>query len=319
MNAKHEPRDEFIERLEGRISAEARRRQRVEVPSWTRWLPQRPLPAALAVLALVVVSMMIGGAVVAAAYQAQTNERRGALLSTYQGQVRLAQDRLNLAKVQLQTAQQRFSVGTGDQNALLEATFKVKEAQAQLVSMELQLAEVQLTGLEPLNQVSAPLVSGRDFVSERWRIDLSVPMAALEWEKTRLADLQRRFAVGAASTSEMDVARSRITEIETAVQAFERKIEIRQRFLNKAMDATLADLSVLEAEAQQRRAALLPKVDLARKQAKDIATRVEIGTASTIELAEAQLRVKQLELDLFKAEMDLAVIRQQIQQHKIDR
>ena len=317
MDLKHEPRDEFIERLESRISAEARRRQRVEVP-WSRWMLQRPLQAAIALLALVVVSMVIGGAVVAAAYQAQTNERRDVLLSAYQGRVRLAQERMNLAKTELQTAQQRFSVGTGDQNALQEATFKVKEAEAQLVSSQLQLAEVQVTGLEPLNQISAPLVSGRDFVSERLHTEMSVPVAALAWEKARLADVQRRFAVGAASTGEVEVAESRITEIETAVQAFERKLDIRQRFLNKAMDATLADLSVLEAEAQQRKGALIPKVNLARKQAKDIAARVEIGTASTIEMAEAQLRVKQLELDLLKAEMDLALIRQRIQQHKID-
>lgn len=317
MDTNHEPRAEFVDRLEGRIRTEARRRQRVE-PSWTRWMPQRPLPAAIAVLALVLVSMVIGGAVVAAAYQAQTNERRDVLLSAYQGRVRLAADRLNLAKTELQTAQQRFSVGTGDQNALLEAEFKVKEAQAQLVSMQLQLREVQLTGLEPLNQISAPLVSGRDFVSERLHIEMSVPVAALDWEKTRLADVQRRVAVGAASTSEMDVARSRITEIQAAVEALQRKIEIRQQFLSKQLDATLADLRVLEAEAQQRREALMPKIDLARKQAKDIAAKVEIGVASSVELAEAQIRVRELELDLMKATMDLTVIRQQIQQHKID-
>jgi outer membrane protein TolC len=318
MDLKHEPRDEFIDRLEGRISAEARRRQRVEAPAWTRWMPQRPLQAAIAVLALVVVSMLVGGAVVAAAYQAQTAGRRDALVSAYQGKVQVAQQLLNVTKLQLQTAQQRFSVGTGDQNALLEAEFKVKEAQAQLVSSQLQLAEVQLTGLEPLNQISAPLVSGRDFVSERLHIEMSIPAAALDWEKTLLADVQRRVAVGAANTSELDVARSRVTEIQAAVEAFQRKIEIRRRFLNKDLDATLADLRVLEAEAQQRRSALAPKLDLARKQAKDMATRVEIGTASAVELAEAQLRVKQLELDLFRAEMDLAVIGQKIKQHKID-
>ena len=61
-----------------------------------------PASGRLAVLAIVVVSMVIGGAVVAAAYQAQTNERRDVLLSAYQGQVRLAAERLNLAKTQLQ-------------------------------------------------------------------------------------------------------------------------------------------------------------------------------------------------------------------------
>ncbi len=318
MYGKHEPREEFIERLEERISAEARHRRRPgQAASWTRWMPHRPIPAALAVAALVFVSMGIGGIVVAAAYQAQTNEQRDLLASTYQRRVELAKQRLSIARQQLQTAQERFSLGIEGQEAVLEGQFKVAEAEAQLGTIELQLAEIRMTGREPVGEVSSPLVSGRDFVSERWRIEVSVPAAALRLEKTRLANAQRRVAVGMANNVDVEVSQIRIIEIEAAIEACQRKIDIRQRFLKREMDATLADLRVLEGEAEQRRTTLEPRLKLERKQANDVAARVEIGTATRVELAEAQLRVKELELDLSKAEVDLAVIRRQIAQHRI--
>lgn len=319
MQVTHEPRDEFIERLEGRISAEARRRHRpAQAPPWMRWMPYRPIQAALAVAALVIVSMGIGGAVVAAAYQAQTNEQRDLLASTYQRRAELARQRLSIAHQQLQTAEERLSLGMEGQEAVLEGQFKVAEAEAQLGSIELQLAEVRMTGREPLDAVSSPLVSGRDFLSERWRIEMSVPAAALRFEKTRLASAQRRMAVGAADRIDVEVSQTRIIEIEAAIEAFQRKIDIRQRFLKREMDAALADLRVLEGEAEQRRTTLAPKLDLARKQLKNITTKVEIGVATRVELAEAQLRLKELELDLSKADVDLAVIRRQIEQHRIE-
>jgi outer membrane protein TolC len=179
------------------------------------------------------------------------------------------------------------------------------------------MMEVMATGLEPLNEVSAPLVSGRDFVGERWRIEMTVPLSALQLEKSRLAEARRRYEVGAAGAADLDVARSRIVELETVVEALGTKMVIRQQFLKKEIDAALAVLRVLEAEAQQRRAALLPRVDLARKQLKDIKTRVDIGTAAPLELAEAQVRLKELELDLMKADMDLTIARQKIQQHRV--
>ncbi len=281
-------------------------------------MPHRPIQAALAVAALVIVSMGIGGAVVAAAYQAQSNERRDLLASTYQRRAELARQRLSLAQQELKTAEGRLSLGIEGQEAVLEGQFKVAEAEAQLGSIELQIAEVRMTGREPLGEVSSRLVSGRDFVSERWRIEMSVPAAALRFERARLASAQRHVAVGAADRIDVDVSQTRIIEIEAAIEAFQRKIDIRQRFLRREMDAALADLRVLEGEAEQRRTTLAPRLDLARKQLKNIAARVEIGAATSVELAEAQLRLKELELDLSKADVDLAVIRRQIEQHRIE-
>jgi len=315
MQTTHQPRDPFVERLAGEIRAEVRRRNRAaQGPGWTRWLTQSPIKVAVAVAVLVLVSMAAGGFVVAAAYQAQTNEQRQILKANYANRVALAQQRLAIAAEALKEAQQRVSVGTGDQDAVLEARFKVIEAEAQLKLINLQLAEVEATGSEPLNAVTSPLVSGRDFVIERWQVEMSIPEAALEVEKTRLQSAQRRVAAGVASPMEVQASRTRMLEMEAAIGAMQKKVGIRQRLLKREMDAALADLRVLEVEAEQRRQTLEPRIDLARQTVKDLEAKFQTGNADRVELMRSQLQLLEIELEIAKVNVDLANIQRQIAQ-----
>jgi len=315
MQTTHQPRDQFVERLAGEIRAEVRRRNRAaQGPGWTRWLPQSPIKVAVAIAAIVVVSMAAGGFVVAAAYQAQTNEQRQILKANYANRVALAQQRLAIAAEALKEAQQRVSVGTGDQDAVLEARFKVIEAEAQLKLINLQLAEVEATGSEPLNAVTSPLVSGRDFVIERWQVEMSIPEAALEVEKTRLQSAQRRVAAGVASPMEVQASRTRMLEMEAAIGAMQKKVGIRQRLLKREMDAALADLRVLEVEAEQRRQTLEPRIDLARQMVKDLEAKFQTGSTDRVELMRSQLQLLEIELEIAKVNVDLANIQRQIAQ-----
>jgi hypothetical protein len=162
MRDTHEPHDEFVERLAWKIGSEVRRRNRLQPsPGWTA--PSR-LKLGLAAAALVVVSMGIGGAVVAAAYQAQGREQLGVLVANYEQRLALAERRMAMAKDLRAEAEKRFLVGMAPQDSVLEAGAKLAEAEAQAKSLRLQLEEVRVTGREPVMTVSAPLVSGRDFV-----------------------------------------------------------------------------------------------------------------------------------------------------------
>ena len=315
MLKTHEPHDEFIDRLAGQLRVEIRRRNRSRpVTAWTRWVFESPVKASVAAALLIVVSMGAGAIAVAGAYQAQGNEERNVLVANYAQRAQLARQRLSLASEQLRTAEQRMSMGIGSEEDRLEARLKVTEAQAALKVIELQLAEIQASGREPLNAVSSPLVSGRDFVSERWRTESSMPVAGLELEKARLQTLQRRFAVGAATNADVSASRARIGELEAALIGIQKRIDIRQRFLRREMDGPMAELRALETEAELRRQTLAPRIELARGVVKDTQMKVDIGTAQRFDLAQAQLRLRELELEMSRAEVDLAVIRRQLDQ-----
>ena len=317
MQNTHEPSDEFVERLEWQVGREVRRRNRAaDAPQWT---PRLRMKAVVAVLSLMLLSMGIGAAVVAAAYEAQGNERRDQLAASFELRVQLARQRLALAKEQLLMAERRVSTGTASKLVLAEGGFEVAEAEAQLKSMELQLEEVRITGREPRSEISSPLVTGRDFVSQRLRIEMSVPETAVELERARLRETETRFQVGMADPIEVEVCRVRALEVELALEAFRRKVDIRQKFLTGGVDAVETELRVLESEAEQRKKTLAPKVELAQREMERVSARVRVGTAQSVEVVETKLKQMQLQTELIKADLDLTLIRRKIDQHRAGR
>jgi Outer membrane efflux protein len=100
--------------------------------------------------------------------------------------------------------------------------------------------------------------------------------------------------------------------LEASVEAFERKLTIRQTFLKGGVPAQVAELQGLEAENERRRAILARRIESARRRVQDLQTRIEVGTANPIELGEAKLRLQELQLEMTKADYDLLLIRKQL-------
>jgi len=310
MNELHEPTNDFIDRLERHVGQEARRRsRRVDAPRpW--WL------SAKAVAASMLISMAIGGAVVAAAYEAQASGRREQIAAPYAQRLDLAKRKLEVVASELASAERRFSVGMVTESQVLEAGLAVADARAQVQIIELQLAEVQITGTDYRDELSAPLVSRRDFVTERLVAASSVPEQALAHAK-KLADrVQRRVEIGTSAPIDLEVVRTRITELTMTMNAFQRKADIRRQFLAGKMDKIETELRVLEAEADQQVNTLQPKLTLARQELAQLASRFETGTVNQEAVALAKLRVLELELAMSKANLDLTVVRRRIQEHR---
>jgi len=313
MRTTHEPDDGFVDRLELEIDAKLRRRRTVTPAPF---LMRTRLRVAAAAAMLAIVSMAAGGAVVAVAYHAKDVEQRDQLVSAYEQRAALAQQRLALAADRMRLTEQRVSVGTAAPLDAMQDRVRVAEAEAELSRIKSQLAEVRLTGREPETNVLAAVVSGQDFVSERWRLDLMTPRLALDVEKQRMQEAQRRVDVGAAPALDVVVSRSRIGELEAAIAAVERKLAIRQRFLKKELGAAEADLRIQEADAETRQTALRLKITLAAVEAKDTQKKFGVGLAQQTDVAESSLRLRELEAELAKADLDLARIRAQITQLK---
>ena len=317
MLNQHEPDNEFVKRLEWRIDRELRLRNRSFQA--TGWFLRSRVRAGLGLVGLMALSIGIGAAVVAGAYQAQNKERRAPLISEYQQRAELARQHLASITEQLKRKERDFSLSVATQEEMLDAQVNVAEAQAQLRLAELHLEEVRITGHDPLRNLSSPLVSERDFVGEGLRIEMSVPQVALEFEQLRLRDTKKRVEVGTASPIVIAVSRSRIVEVEAAIESFRKKMEIRQSFLDRRIDGPEVELRVLEVEAEQRQKTLISKVELAREELEGARKRVQAGIAQRVHMDEAELRLQKLETDLAKVELDLERIRRQLEQLRIGR
>lgn len=314
MQDPHTPRDGFVDRLEWQISSELRRRHRSGTATW---LPSSPLKAAAVIAFLVIASMGLGGAAVAAAVQAQGKERRHAVLLAYEQRLQLAQLRLTTARLELSTLERQIAVGLerSDSTQAQDVRMKVVEAEGSLQMSDLELQEARMTGEEPLDQIAAPLVSGRDFVTERLQSSLSAPERALATAKERVRAVRTRMEVGLAPAIDVEEAEVRVLELEAAIASIRRKLDIRRQFVAGQLTAQQADLRLLESDAEQRLKALGPRISLARQHVAAVQRRFEVGVATQVDLAEAKLRLTALEADLAKAQLDLALIRKKISEN----
>ena len=317
MQSQHEPDNDFVKRLEWQIDREVRVRNRSF--QTTGWTLRSRMGAVIGVVGLMALSVGIGAAVVAGAYRAQDRERRAPLISEFQQRAQLAGQHLAAINEQLQRKEKDVSLGVAKPEEMLEARVNAAEAQAQLRLAELHLEEVRITGHEPLSSISSPLVSGRDFVGEGLRIQMSIPQAALELERFRLRETQKHIELGTSPPIEFSAARTRIVEIEAAIESFRKKIEVRQLFLSRKIDGPDAELHALEAEAEQRQQTLTPKVELAREELEAARRRVQVGLEQGVRMAETALRLQKLETDLAKAELDLALARRRLEQRRMGR
>jgi outer membrane protein TolC len=308
--SNHEPREAFVAQLEERLLADLHR-QRLAAPA-PRWLPRTTRGLAFATAIVVLISMAIGGGVVSAAYEAQDAAQRDALVATYQQRHDLAVKQLALARQKLAELERQISVGMGRPIDLPETQLAVTQAEVELQLVQIDVAEVTATGREPVKTVSAPVVGGRDFVTERWQVESQVPAVALQLARTALAAAQTRLDVGLANNNDVDAASARLIELESAVQVGQQKLALRRAYLKKELTPAVADLRVMEAETEMRRTALTRRIEFARRQLRDLQLRVEIGTMSPIDLAQANVQLQELQLALTKADYDLALIRKQL-------
>lgn len=309
----HEPREDFVNRLESALVAEARRRNQTGAPGWTpRWLMLSPARVAAAIAAIVIVSMVAGGAVVAAAYRIEQNERRDQIAATYERKLEVAEAQLGLARKTLERQKRLFEVGLINNVALLDDEYKVVEAERDVTILKLQIEEIRLSGQQPLSTISAPLVNGRDFVRLRWETDLQAPEKALVIERIRHDDTQRRIEIGIANPSEIQNATARLSELAASINVIKRKIEIRRRFVNKEIDATQADLLGLEAEAIARFQTLTSQIETAKREYSLVRSRFEKGLVDELEVKRAELKVMNLQTDAGQVELEIAVIKRRL-------
>jgi len=309
MHERHEPDNEFVERLEWHIGHEVRRRNQAPAD------PGRsPVRVALMVVGLALLSMAIGAAAVAAAYQAQNNERRDILINGLAQRAAIAKAQVEAASAKLKESERMIALGLLDMERGLQARATLAEAEAQLKSIELQLQETQITRREPLDEVSSPLVSGRDFVSERLRADVSVAEAEIQAGKARLAAAERKLSLGLAGTMDVEVARAGLRQVEASLEGLRRKLEIRQQFIGNKINPSETELLAMEGEAEQRAKAVGSQVEIARLELDRTQTLLQKGLVPTRTFAEATLKLRSLEAELARVQLDLAVIRDRLRE-----
>jgi len=299
MLDRHDPDKQFVQNLEWQIAGEVRRRNRAAVPLSPMWQ--------LAVF---------GAAAMGASYQIEESWRKELLTSSLEVRLNLALQRVEMSAEEYQRIEGQFDVGVIGEETLAMARLQLADAEAQAKTLELELEEIRITGRESVGEVSSPLVDGRDFVSERIRLQMEGAAQQLEVAASELQRMQQRYEVGV-------VDRIGLTDVEAAVRQYEgqltshqRRLEIRQTFLAGELTAVEAELRVLEAEAEERANSFRVQMDLADLQREYFESRAASGAFDQMALRQTEFRLAELEAEVRLAELEMEILRRELESRR---
>jgi hypothetical protein len=288
----HEPTPEFARFLEWQVTSAVRRQTRFAEPPKPAYLKH------LGIAALVVVSILAGAGGVTAASRIQANEQTKVLLAQQAGEVLLAQMQVDAAKKAADLAKRQTEVGTAPQEAYAAADRDLRLAMLALKKASLGTEEVGASGKTVQDDLSAPLVKGRDFVTERLRIDQESAGITVAAASARLKATKTRYEVGLVGEVELADAQAQRTRASAEARLAETLVDLRRQVLEgkiKAADmvhlrlisATYSQLSVAEGDL----AAATQRYKLAE-------ARAQVGTTSEVDVLKARIEMLTLQKDI---------------------
>ncbi len=303
MPNTHEPDAQFVEKLEWQLRGDLRRHTR-------HGSPRRRIRVAK-IAALIAVSVSLGAGAMGASQQIAESWRRDLTKARLAVQHELAVQRLRMQMSAAAQSQEQVRQGILDDLDLQLQYAQIQEARADVTVRGLDLEEFGASGLEPRDELSAPLVDGRDFVSERIRIRMDVDrrhLSVVKWEEARTLE---RFEVGVATELEVQERNLATHETQLQLEALERQLEIRQSYLGGDVSPVEAELMALENETRARIALLERQRQYRGLELQRVQRAIDLGSQS-LDLAVQIQRFAEVRAQLGLAEAELDIVRREL-------
>jgi len=307
MLDRHEADKQFVDNLEWQIGAEVRRRNRNATASHPLWRVAR-------VAAVVVVSMALGAAAMGASYQIEESWRKELLVSSLEVRANLVGQRLQMLSEEMDRIERQYEVGVISKETLEQHRLQFAEVEMQARTTALEMEEVMLSGREPNNELSAPLVDGRDFVSEHIRLQIDLMNRRLQAAAEALQETQKRFEAGIVRRAEVEAMQLWVQEIQAQRAVQESRLTMREGILDGRISPVEAELVQLRADAERRAEVLRLRLTGVATEVEDYRSRVAAGLAE-----EGTLRQMELQLSEMEAQLQLAEREQQIVERELEK
>jgi hypothetical protein len=304
MNKTHEPDNQFLERLEWQLSSEYRRTNRLKSSSGRIAVPRR-----IVAIAVMVGILLIGVAVTKAADYIKDSWRKKIEMARVETEVELKKVHLESLREIEASTKMRVSNGLIREDEYLAMKLALENAEWDLKRSLLNLDEVKMSGEIPRNELYAPMVGGRDFVSERLIIEkkeVELVMEQLRIQQERVKQLLEKNVV---RRDEMDHIQVEITNREIMKDKIQERLDLRARFLT-------GEITAKQVEIEDRMTGAERNLHMARSQVESL--KEQLGRLQTLEAqgkinhmevkqmqyalnaAEAQLKLATLEMDVLR-------------------
>jgi multidrug resistance efflux pump len=298
MDKKYKPDNQFVDRLEWQLSSEYRRADRLKASSGQISVSRRMVAIAIAIGVL-----MTGVAVTKAADYIKESWQKKIEMARVETEVELKKVRLESIREMTSDIKSRVSNGLirGDEYEAMKIA--VKNAELDFKRSQLNLEEVQMSGGIPRNELYAPLVGGRDFVSERLEIDIMEVELNLEHLKIPLKRVKQLVEQDMMQRVEMEAIQAEIATHKVNIDKIQRRLDLRKRFLAGEITAREVELEGRLTAAENNFHSAQAKVDSLKEQINRMQNLEAKGAISHMEI-----RQMEFALDAAQAELKLATL-----------
>jgi hypothetical protein len=305
MNPMHTPDPEFVERCAQELQAAARRQETLNGTSTTgRKLGLRFGPA----VALAVVAMLVGGAGAHAFTRGVDRQAADLYIARGEALLEVAHTRLERFAVEMTEARAQGQQGIATEREVLQAEVQYASAEYEFETRRLELDETRMTGKKPNDALSAPLVEGRDFVTERLAAQRNPLHMQLKLAVTQEQRSRELHVAGVLTDEDYNAAQLDVVIADAKAAALEERIALRASFLS-------GELSSQEVQWQEMRLSARLERDLVTFRLKPLLERrdrlaglAEQGIVTQNELRAAEVELRAAQMDVQLADLELQIL-----------
>ena len=303
--SKHvEPDRQFVDRLEWQLASEFRRAGRLRPAAGKVAVPRGVVAASL-----VAGVLLTGVAVSKAADSIRDAWRKKIEMARVETEFKLKG--LQLASLQKLAGQAAARVATGlvHEEEYLALKLAADCAALDLKRSELNRQEVEASGEIARDELYAPIVDGRDFVSERLKLESEIHALNLGSLERRLARVDDLVAKGLVQDEELDQVRTDLAFRKTLIDKVLERLDLRKRFVAGELNAQEVEINGRISAADEHLRQVRAKVGSIQEQlerltgleARGLVSKTEVEqTRFALEAAKAELSLAALEKDVLE-------------------
>jgi hypothetical protein len=303
MSKRYEPDSQFLERLEWQLSSEFRRTNRLKSSVGRIAVPRR-----VVTVSLMVGVLMTGVAVMKAADYIKDSRQKRVEIARVEAEVRIKEAHLESAQEMGKRAKMQFSNGLIRDEEYLVMKLGADRAMLDLKRSLLNLDEVKMSGEIPRNELSAPLVGGCDFVSERLQIEKEEMALDLELSGRRLGRIKQLVEKDLIQGVQLEAIQAEIAARKVMVDNTQHRLDLRKRFIAGEITAREVEIKDRKAVVEKNLQLAQSKVDSLKEQLKRLKSLEAKGVITPSESKELEYALTAAEAELQLATLEIEVL-----------
>jgi hypothetical protein len=301
MRKTYEPDSQFVERLEWQLASEYRRTKRMKSAG------KIAVPRRIVTITFLIGALLTGVAAIKAAETIKDSWRKKIEVARVETDVKLKTAHLEATREMSARAERLVSIGMIQPEEYQVMKLGTEKATWDLKRSLLVLDEVKISGLVPRNELSAPLVGGRDFVSDRLKIEKKVIELDLELLESHLGRFQQLLKTAMVPGDQVDRIQAEIAARKGTIDMIQERLDLRKRLVAGEITAQEVEIKDRLAGAEDRYRQAQTRVETLKEQLIRLQALEAIGMVSATEVKQLQYA-----LDAAQAELQLAALEKDV-------